>query len=304
MTSCFRYIQARREAERIARIRASGEVIGGDVVVLGGGTNGGAEGGGAEEGGADTAVRTGGKTRAWDGCVARIDVSNLSKGRHTDVNDVNDDTAVRRRGRFGGLGSTHPERKFVLDEGNRWKTEARIAAGGTGGTAELERLRRAAQRLENNKESGGSNSKSLLGIDREKEEDEDAPVVVAPEELTFGDDGWATTTETAETAPAILNGTSTQPANESSSLQKDLLDAEMRLKTAAEAALLDGEDAAREIAARAARDAARRERLARTLGNLPGDEELPTDGSNGVEMSKSKSKKRRKKALVSFDEED
>ena len=62
-------------------------MIGGDVVVLGGGNNGGAEGGDAEEGGADTAVRTGGKTRAWDGCVARIDVSNLSKGRHTDVND-------------------------------------------------------------------------------------------------------------------------------------------------------------------------------------------------------------------------
>ena len=298
MTSCFLYIQARREAERIARIRASGEVIGGDVVVLGGGTNGDAEGGGAEEGGADTAVRTGGKTRAWDGCVARIDVSNLSKGRHTDVNDVNDDTAVRRRGRFGGLGSTHPERKFVLDEGNRWKTEARIAAGGTGGTAELERLRRAAQRLENNKESGGSNSKSLLGIDREKEEDEDAPVVVAPEELTFGDDGWATTTETAETAPAILNGT--QP----SSLEKDLLDAEMRLKTAAEAALLDGEDAAREMAARAAREAARRERLARTLGNLPGDEELPTDGSSGESMKAKSKKRKRKKALVSFDEED
>ena len=273
-------------------------MIGGDVVVLGGGNNGDAEGGDAEDGGADTAVRTGGKTRAWDGCVARIDVSNLSKGRHTDVNDVNDDTAVRRRGRFGGLGSTHPERKFVLDEGNRWKTEARIAAGGTGGTAELERLRRAAQRLENNKESGGSNSKHRLGsIDAE---DEDAPVVVAPEELTFGDDGWATTTETAETAPAILNGT--QPAIESSSLQKDLLDAEMRLKTAAEAALLDGEDAAREMAARAAREAARRERLARTLGNLPGDEELPTDGSKGE--IKSKSKKRRKKALVPFDEED
>ena len=296
MTSCFLYIQARREAERIARIRASGEAIGGDVVVLGGGTNGGAEGGGAEEGGADTAVRTGGKTRAWDGCVARIDVSNLSKGRHTDVNDEDDDTAVRRRGRFGGLGSTRPERKFVLDEGNRWKTEARIAAGGTGGTAELERLRRAAQRLEENNKEGGSNSKHRLGsIDAE---DEDAPVVVAPEELTFGDDGWATTTGTAVTAPAILNGT--QP----SSLQKDLLDAEMRLKDAAEAALLDGEDAAREMAARAAREAARRERLARTLGNLPGDEELPTDGSNCIE-TKPKSKKRmRKKTLVSFDEED
>jgi hypothetical protein len=271
-------------------------VIGGDVVVLGGGQNGGAEEEGADEGGADTAVRTGGKTRAWDGCVARIDVSNLSKGRHTDVNE-DDDTAVRRRGRFGGLGSTRPEqKKFVLDEGNRWKTEARIAAGGTGGTAELERLRRAAQRLEENNKEGGSNSKHRLGsIDAE---DEDAPVVVAPEELTFGDDGWATTTETAETAPAILNGT--QP----SSLEKDLLDAEMRLKTAAEAALLDGEDAAREMAARAAREAARRERLARTLGNLPGDEELPTDGSNCIE-TKPKSKKRmRKKTLVSFDEED
>ena len=270
-------------------------MIGGDVVVLGGGNNGGAEGGDAEDGGADTAVRTGGKTRAWDGCVARIDVSNLSKGRHTDEDD---DTAVRRRGRFGGLGSTRPERKkFVLDEGNRWKTEARIAAGGTGGTAELERLRRAAQRLEENNKEGGSNSKHRLGsIDAE---DEDAPVVVAPEELTFGDDGWATTTETAETAPEILNGT--QPA----SLQKDLLDAEMRLKTAAEAALLDGEDAAREIAARAAREAARRERLARTLGNPTGDEELPTDGSNGEIKSKSNgSKRRRKKALVSFDEED
>ena len=270
-------------------------MIGGDVVVLGGGQNGGAEEEGADEGGADTAVRTGGKTRAWDGCVARIDVSNLSKGRHTDEDD---DTAVRRRGRFGGLGSTRPEqKKFVLDEGNRWKTEARIAAGGTGGTAELERLRRAAQRLEENNKEGGSNSKHRLGsIDAE---DEDAPVVVAPEELTFGDDGWATTTETAETAPEILNGT--QPA----SLQKDLLDAEMRLKTAAEAALLDGEDAAREIAARAAREAARRERLARTLGNPTGDEELPTNGSKGESKSKSNgSKKRKKKALVSFDEED
>ena len=39
----FSLQQARREAERIARIRASGEVIGGDVVVLGGGNNGGAE---------------------------------------------------------------------------------------------------------------------------------------------------------------------------------------------------------------------------------------------------------------------
>jgi hypothetical protein len=78
----------------------------------------------------------------------------------------------------------------------------------------------------------------------------------------------------------------------------------MRLKTAAEAALLDGEDAAREIAARAAREAARRERLARTLGNPTGDEELPTDGSNCIE-TKPKSKKRmRKKTLVSFDEED
>ena len=268
-------------------------MIGGDVVVLGGGNNGDAEGGDAEDGGADTAVRTGGKTRAWDGCVARIDVSNLSKGRHTDEDE---DTAVRRRGRFGGLGSTHPERKFVLDEGNRWKTEARIAAGGTGGTAELERLRRAAQRLEENNKEGGSNSKHRLGsIDAE---DEDAPVVVAPEELTFGDDGWATTTETAETAPAILNGT--QP----SSLEKDLLDAEMRLKTAAEAALLDGEDAAREMAARAAREAARRERLARTLGNKPGDEELPTDGSNCIETKPKSKKRRRKKALVSFDEED
>jgi hypothetical protein len=161
-------------------------------------------------------------------------------------------------------------------------------------------LRRAAQRLEENNKEGGSNSKHRLGsIDAE---DEDAPVVVAPEELTFGDDGWATTTETAETAPAILKGS--QPAIESSSLEKDLLDAEMRLKTAAEAALLDGEDAAREIAARAAREAARRERLARTLGNPTGDEELPTDGSNCIE-TKPKSKKRmRKKTLVSFDEED
>ena len=89
-------------------------------------------------------------------------------------------------------------------------------------------------------------------------------------------------------------------------MQKDLLDAEMRLKTAAEAALLDGEDAAREIAARAAREAARRERLARTLGNPTGDEELPTDGSKWrVESKSNGSKKRmRKKALVSFDEED
>ena len=125
--------RAREHDQRIERVRASGESLrGGDVVILGMGGGGRAGATSGDDGG-------GGKrtTREWDGCVARIDVANLAAGRHGTTN------ARRKRGEDE---SPRPVQK--LDAGNRWKTEAGIAAGGTGGSAELKRARRAAHALD------------------------------------------------------------------------------------------------------------------------------------------------------------
>ena len=135
--------RAREHDQRIERVRASGESLrGGDVVILGMGGGGRAGATSGDDGG-------GGKraTREWDGCVARIDVANLAAGRHGTTN------SRRKRGEDE---SSRPVQK--LDAGNRWKTEARIAAGGTGGSAELERARRAAHALDGGTDAGdGSN---------------------------------------------------------------------------------------------------------------------------------------------------
>ena len=73
-------VAARRERERderIERVRAIGESLrGGEVVILGGGKES-SSAGDAHEGGGG-----GKRAREWDGCVARIDVANLSAGRH------------------------------------------------------------------------------------------------------------------------------------------------------------------------------------------------------------------------------
>ena len=175
----------REHDERIERVRASASesLRGGEVVILGGGKDA-AGNGNAREGGGG-----GKRAREWDGCVARIDVANLSAGRHGIPNarrGVVDEEAARP-------GRAIPK----LDAGNRWKTEARIAAGGTGGTAELERARRAAHALDGGATDArdGSTRQIRSSTTRpshpDDDDDDDAPVVVLPEDLEFGEDGWS-----------------------------------------------------------------------------------------------------------------
>jgi len=73
--------------------------------------------------------------------------------------------------------------KFKSDSDERWKTEERIKKGGTGGQAQLNEARAAALELENNKKINRSSS-------RLKDDDEDSPIVVLPDEMIFGEDGF------------------------------------------------------------------------------------------------------------------
>lgn len=98
------------------------------------------------------------------GCVVRVD------GKKSEC--AADEEALRASGAFGGKA-----KRLVLDEDNRWKTKCRILAGGTAGEAALREARRANLGL-------------LKRETREEDEEEDGPIVVPEEELTFVD-GWA-----------------------------------------------------------------------------------------------------------------
>ena len=229
--------RAREHDQRIERVRASGESLrGGDVVILGMGGGGRAGATSGDDGG-------GGKraTREWDGCVARIDVANLAAGRHGTTN------ARKKRGEDE---SSRPVQK--LDAGNRWKTEARIAAGGTGGSAELERARRAAHALDGGTDAPGDGSSNRRQIQSSNhpnrpshlnDDDDDAPVVVLPEDLEFGDDGWVRSGDLAVPRNAALE----REISESAARAMERMDAEAfdRSRAEAAAAQLAERDAAR-----------------------------------------------------------
>lgn len=96
------------------------------------------------------------------GCVVRVDGKKSERAA--------DEEALRASGALGGKA-----KRLVLDEDNRWKTKCRILAGGTAGEAALREARRA----------------NLGLLKREtREDDEEGPIVVPEEELTFVD-GWA-----------------------------------------------------------------------------------------------------------------
>ena len=120
-------------------------------------------------------------TREWDGCVARIDVANLAAGRHGT-------TKTRKRGEDE---SSRPVQK--LDAGNRWKTEARIAAGGRAGAPNWNArdARRTRWTGEPTRVTGPTAPDPIVQSSRHDDDDDDAPVVVLPEDLEFGDDGWS-----------------------------------------------------------------------------------------------------------------
>ena len=106
-------------------------------------------------------------TRVMDGAVVRIDAESLA----TDAGRCSTSEALRASGALGARGLL---KNASLTEDTRWKTKDRILAGGTGGAAQLREARRAALGL-----CGGK-----------RDADEDAPVVVPVEDLTFVD-GWA-----------------------------------------------------------------------------------------------------------------
>lgn len=94
------------------------------------------------------------------GCVVRVDGKKSERAA--------DEDALRASGALGGKA-----KRLVLDEDNRWKTKCRILAGGTAGEAALREARRAN-----------------LGLLKRETRDEDGPIIVPEEELTFVD-GWA-----------------------------------------------------------------------------------------------------------------
>ena len=284
--------RAREHDQRIERVRASGESLrGGDVVILGMGGGGRAGATSGDDGG-------GGKraTREWDGCVARIDVANLAAGRHGTTN-------ARKRGEDE---SSRPVQK--LDAGNRWKTEARIAAGGTGGSAELERARRAAHALDGGTDAPGDGSSNRRQIQSSNhpnhpdDDDDDAPVVVLPEDLEFGDDGWS-----RGGLDGVRSGDLAVPRN--AALERDISQSAARAVERADAEALDRSAAAAAAARLAERDAARRRKLAAALAaerdataagegtgaDLTGKKKRTRKGRRGVE---------RAHLLVSFGDDD
>lgn len=334
--------KAEAQQQRLDRVRAQGEAVGDGCVVLGAGASAGgnksgdgglalsgsgkAPGselplafGGTKPGGAGGAS---GKKREWGAAVMRIDTSALPKPKEA------------------------PKRKRVaLDEDNRWKTEARIQAGGTGGQAEMNALRRAARSIEtgNTRDGGGDGNggrASYLCASGDGDDD-GAPVLVAPEELEFDEDGWSKGSSLLGGAPAAALLDAPQPGRGGDVGGDSLRDsgaggdekgacwaaggvaADTRRaeeKAAAEfAAAVEDVAAAEEAAeARRVREAAKRARLqaelavAESSGGVEKEEEIPEAGGDNKTpkpgSKKKKAKQLRTKAtassLLSFGEED
>ncbi len=290
--------RAREHHERIERVRASGESLtqDGDVVILGvgGGGKGAASGDAvAREGGGGGGKRA---TREWDGCVARIDVANLAAGRH----------GAKTRRCEDAKSSQPPGRRTVakLDAGNRWKTEARIAAGGTGGNAELERARRAAHALDGGTDAGDGSTRQIRSSNHD-DDDDDAPVVVSPEDLEFGDDGWS-----RGGLDGVRSGDLAVPRN--AALERDISQSAARAVERADAEAIDRSAAAAAAARLAERESARRRKLRCQLAAALADRDAAAAGEGTGADSTGRKKRTRKgrggveraHLLVSFGDDD
>lgn len=277
----------REHDERIERVRASASesLRGGEVVILGGGKDA-AGNGNAREGGGG-----GKRAREWDGCVARIDVANLSVSRHGIPNT-----------RRGVVDEERPGRATPkLDAGNRWKTEARIAAGGTGGTAELERARRAAHALDGGATDARDGStrqirSSTTRPSHPDDDDDDAPVVVLPEDLEFGEDGWSRGGNGA--LDGIRSGDLAVPRN--AALERDQEAAQLAAMERIDAEAFDRRAAQTAAAQLAARESARRRKLAAQLAAQPAAGEGRGAEPTGKKRRTRKGQKAATRLLVSF----
>lgn len=125
--------------------------------------------------------------RVVDGAVVRVDETTGGGTRGA--------VSAKSLAASGALGKA--KRRKGLSEENRWRTMDRIENGGTAGGAALREARRAA-----------------LGLTRraaDAEDEDDGPVVVPEEELSFVD-GWAVgksvtpTKSIDEDAPSTLEG--------------------------------------------------------------------------------------------------
>ena len=124
--------------------------------------------------------------RVVDGAVVRVDETTGGGTRGA--------VSAKSLAESGALGKA--KRRKGLSEDNRWRTMDRIENGGTAGGAALREARRAA-----------------LGLTRRAavaEDEDDGPVVVPEEELSFVD-GWAvgksvTPKSIDEDAPSTLEG--------------------------------------------------------------------------------------------------
>ena len=284
--------RAREHHERVERVRASGESLtaDGDVVILG-------MGGGGRAGATSGDDAGGGKraTREWDGCVARIDVANLAAGRHgTKMSKIGMDESSQPPGR-----RTVPK----LDAGNRWKTEARIAAGGTGGCAELERARRAAHALDGGTDAGDGSTRRIQPSNHHDDDDDDAPVVVLPEDLEFGDDGWS---RGAACLDGVRSGDLAVPRN--AALEREISESAARAMERMDAEAFDRSAAQLAAAQLAERDAARRRKLAAALAerDVAAAGDGPAMSADSTHGKKKRTRKGLKKAhlLVSFGGDD
>jgi len=219
-------------------------------------------------------------------------VANLSAGRHGIPNarrGVVDEEAARP-------GRAIPR----LDAGNRWKTEARIAAGGTGGTAELERARRAAHALDGGATDARDGStrqiRSSTTRPSHPDDDDDAPVVVLPEDLEFGEDGWSRGGNGA--LDGIRSGDLAVPRN--AALERDQEAAQLAAMERIDAEAFDRRAAQTAAAQLAARESARRRKLAAQLAAQPAAGEGRGAEPTGKKRRTRKGQKAATRLLVSF----
>ena len=311
--------------ERLEYVRSEGEALGGGVVVLGArGGGGGGSGSGddeeeekEEEEEVPALTSFGSKpkkrgTGTMDACVMRIDT-----------------TALKGGGKEERKAAKPAEE---LDTENRWKTEARIAAGGTGGAAELNSLRRAAKALEGGVAESAAGRRAGLGtaayLTRREEgaarvcdaddDDDFTPVLVAAEELEFDGDGWSkpptellalpsfgVAGDATSTAAAAAADAAAAAAATAASTAAAIVAAEEAMRVAAEAGAADRAEAAAAEAARSEREARKRARLqAEMAGGGGGASQANGELGTAAGGAKKKKKSGKRAPIVSFEMED
>ena len=180
-----------------------------------------------------------------------------------------------------------------------------IAAGGTGGCAELERARRAAHALDGGTDAGDGSTRQIRSSDHpdDDDDDDDAPVVVLPEDLEFGDDGWS-----RGGLDGVRSGDLAVPRN--AALERDISQSAAQAVERADAEALDRSAAQLAAARLAERESARRRKLAAALA-AERDATAAGEGTGASSTGKKKGTRKGRRGrverahlLVSFGDDD